>query len=155
MYFPKIVWSGLILGALFLNACDSKTTSDSTASSPATSPVSSAASSNDDKSGKTNSELAAEIDGVSLKLVPQKEANATHLDLFLQYSDSNNSIPDAKVFAMVQSPDGKEQRLPMKYDAGDKHYTVILPGKAAGQYQVKITAEVKGKPVAGRFSFNR
>ena len=43
----------------------------------------------------------------------------------------------------------------MKYAVADKHYTDIMPGKAAGQYQVKVTAEVKGKPVAGRFSFSR
>jgi hypothetical protein len=31
----------------------------------------------------------------------------------------------------------------------------MLPEKAAGQYQVKITSDIDGQKVDGRFSFNQ
>ena len=153
MFFSKFVSSGLLLGALFLTACDSKTAT--TESSPSTAPSLAASTASAAPTGKTQSGMVAEVDGIHLQQKPEKAADETHLDLFVQTSDSHSSITDAKVVAIVQSPDGKEQSIPMKYAAADKHYTGVVPGKAAGQYQVKVTAEVKGKPVAGRFSFSR
>ncbi len=96
-----------------------------------------------------------ETSGIHLELVPEKEAEKTHLDLYLQKGDNHEPIPTAKVVAQVQTPDGKQQSLDMKYAAEDKHYTAIVPGKTAGQYQVKITADVSGKKVDGRFTFDR
>jgi hypothetical protein len=151
MFLNKFASASLLLAALFLTACDSKNISNSTKSSPANIASSVSASPID----KVQSGMVAEIDGVHLELKPEKEANATHLDLFVQQSDSHSPIADAKVVALVQSPDGKEQSFPMKYDAQDKHYTAILPGKAVGQYQVKIAAEIKGKTISGRFLYSR
>jgi hypothetical protein len=96
-----------------------------------------------------------ETNGIHLELVPEKETEKTHLDLYVQKGDNHESIPTAKVVAQIQTPDGKQQSLEMKYATEDKHYTAIVPGKTAGQYQVKITADVSGKKVDGRFTFDR
>lgn len=89
-----------------------------------------------------------------LELVSEPEANGTHLDFYLQTGDNHQPIADAKVTAQVQSPDGKQQTLNLTYDVSGKHYAALLPEKAAGQYQVKITSDIKGEKVDGRFAFN-
>ena len=96
-----------------------------------------------------------ETQGIHLEMVPEKAADKTHLDLYVQKGDNRAPIPTAKVVAQIQTPDGKQQSLNMKYSADDKHYTAIVPGKTAGQYQVKITADVNGKKIDGRFTFDR
>ncbi|PSM49617.1 hypothetical protein C7Y66_08090 [Chroococcidiopsis sp. CCALA 051] len=90
-----------------------------------------------------------------LELVSEKEANGIHLDLYLQRGDNHQAIPNAKVTAQIQSPDGTQKNLNFKYDSSGKHYTTLLPGKATGQYQMKVTADVKGEKVNGRFSFKQ
>jgi hypothetical protein len=90
-----------------------------------------------------------------LELVPEKGEKGTHLDLYLQRGDNHEAIPNAKVTAQVQSPDGTQKNLNFKYDPSGKHYTTLLPGKATGQYQMKVTADVKGEKVNGRFSFKQ
>jgi len=40
----------------------------------------------------------------------------------------------------------------MKYDAGDKHYTAILPSAAAGEYKAAYhSVDINGEKVNGRF----
>lgn len=90
-----------------------------------------------------------------LEFVPAPEANGTHIDLFLQRGDNHQAIPNAKVTAQVQMPDGTQKTLPLKYDAKGKHYTALLSSKASGQYQVKINADIKGEKVNGRFTFKK
>ncbi len=90
-----------------------------------------------------------------LEFVPEPEANGTHMDFFLQRGNNHQAIPNAKVTAQVQMPDGTQKTLPLKYDTKGKHYTALLAGKASGQYQVKINADIKGEKVNGRFSFKR
>lgn len=90
-----------------------------------------------------------------LELVPEKGEKGTHLDLYLQRGDNHEAIPNAKVTAQVQSPDGTQKNLNFKYDPSGKHYTTLLPGKATGQYQMKVTADIKGEKVNGRFSFKQ
>lgn len=96
-----------------------------------------------------------ETNGIHLEMVPEKSADKTHLDLYVQQGGNHEAIPTAKVVAQIQTPDGKQQSIEMKYAADDKHYTAIVPGKAAGQYQVKIIADISGKKVDGRFTFDR
>ncbi|MBD2307280.1 hypothetical protein H6G17_17515 [Chroococcidiopsis sp. FACHB-1243] len=112
-----------------------------------------AGASKDSKSKKGGQ--VVEAGAYHLELVPEKEANGTHLDLYLQRGDNHEAIPNAKVTAQVQSPDGTQKNLSFKYDPSGKHYTTLLPGKATGQYQMKVTADVKGEKVNGRFSFKQ
>lgn len=90
-----------------------------------------------------------------LELVMEKEADATHLDFFLQKGDNHEAIPNAKVTAQVQLPNGSQKSLDMKYDAQDKHYTGILPESTAGEYKVAILSDINGEKVNARYSFKR
>lgn len=90
-----------------------------------------------------------------LEFVSHKANNGVHLDLFLQRGDNHQPIPNAKVTAQVQLPNGKQKNITFAYDAKDKHYTAILAEKTSGQYQVRITAEINGQKVNARFSFRQ
>jgi major membrane immunogen (membrane-anchored lipoprotein) len=153
-----------LAGLLILGACskseqagdntDAKSTQPETAATtPATDKTAAAPSAEHGKPKPGG--MTVETSGIHLEMVPEKEAAATHLDLYVQKGDNHEPIPTAKVVAQVQSPDGKQQSLDMKYDAQGKHYAAVVPGKAAGQYQVKITADISGKKVDGRFNFSR
>ena len=90
-----------------------------------------------------------------LEFVPVKENNGTHLDFYLQKGDNHEAIPNAKVTAQVQLPDGTQKSLDLPYDVAGKHYAALLTEKAAGQYQVKIISDIDGQKVDGRFSFSQ
>ena len=90
-----------------------------------------------------------------LELVPEKEASATHLDFYLFQGDKHEIIPNAKVSADIQLPDGKLKTVPFGYDASGKHYAAVVSEKASGQYQVNITATVGSEQIDGRFKFDR
>ncbi|RAM49978.1 MAG: hypothetical protein C6Y22_19490 [Hapalosiphonaceae cyanobacterium JJU2] len=149
------------VGLLFLGACSNQASESNSSPSVATSETStntgttanSETSAHGDSHGK-NAQVV-EAGKYHLELVPEKEANATHLDFYLQTGDKHEAVTNAKVTADVQSPDGKQKTVPLSYDASGKHYTAKLDGSAAGQYQVKITADVGGEKVNGRFSFNQ
>lgn len=53
----------------------------------------------------------------------------------------------------MQLSDGQQQSLAMKYDAGDKHYTAILPSANSGTYKVAILTDINGEKVDARYSF--
>ncbi|BBC26744.1 hypothetical protein [Pseudanabaena sp. ABRG5-3] len=88
-----------------------------------------------------------------LELVVAPEENGIHLDFFLQKGDTHEAIPDAKVTAQVQLPDGTQKNLDLKYDVPEKHYTLVLSGKAVGEYKVVILSDINGEKVNGRFNF--
>ncbi|MCA1991247.1 MAG: hypothetical protein LDL41_04255 [Coleofasciculus sp. S288] len=90
-----------------------------------------------------------------LEFVPVKEGSGTHLDFYLQKGDNHEPIPNAKVTAQVQLPDGTQKTVDLPYDAEGKHYAALLPETATGQYQVKITSDIDGEKVDGRFTFSR
>ena len=69
--------------------------------------------------------------------------------------DNHESVADAKVSAQIQLPDGTQKSLNLAYDAAEKHYTVKLDSKAAGEYKVAILTDIKGEKVNGRFSFKQ
>lgn len=158
-----------LAGLLILGACSKGEKAADNASSKSTQPETAAttpattapttdktATAPSDEHGKPHpGGTTVEAGGIHLELVPEKEADKTHLDLYVQKGDNHEPIPTAKVVAQVQAPDGKQQSLELKYDAEGKHFAAILPGKTAGQYQVKITADVSGKKVDGRFTFSR
>ncbi|MCP6758321.1 MAG: hypothetical protein NHB32_05955 [Fischerella sp. CENA71] len=146
------------LGLFLLSACNnsSQTTSTDHNSSVTSNPTSIS------PAAKTNNEHGASKDGqvvetgtYHLEFVPEKEASATHMDLYLLKGNNHETVPDAKVTAQVQLPDGKQKSIPMNYDANGKHYTAQLTEKATGQYQIKVIADIKGEKVNGRFTFNQ
>ncbi|HBW87985.1 MAG TPA: hypothetical protein DEG17_03575 [Cyanobacteria bacterium UBA11149] len=163
--------SGLIMlgsvGLLFLAACSSGTPASNSNSSPAPSPAASQPESNNsatstgettaksDHSKSSKGGQVVEAGAYHLEFVPEKEDNGTHLDFYVQKGEAHEAVPNAKVTAQIQLPDGTQKSLDLKYDAEGKHYTALLPEKVAGQYQVKMTADINGEKVDGRFSFNQ
>jgi hypothetical protein len=149
------------IGLLFLGACGSSnqtttTTNSPMASTPAAQPsttTSPVAKSSGDHGGQGGQVI--ESGSYHLELVTAKESTGTHIDFFLQKGDNHEAIPNAKVTAQVQLPDGSQKSLPMTYDAGDKHYTAILPSAAAGEYKVAILSDISGEKVNGRFTFKQ
>ena len=147
----------MVAGLLILGACGRgekvAPTSPQTATTTTPTPTQTSAAVEHGKSHPGGTTI--ETNGIHLELVPEKLADKTHLDLYVQTGENHEPIPTAKVIAQIQSPDGEPQRLNMKYSAIDKHYTAIVPTKTAGQYQVKITADINGKKVDGRFTFDK
>ena len=152
------------IALLFLGACNSGNQATAPASSPAASaPVEPQSSAVASPAAKANSAKkhggqggqVIESGQYHLELVPEKEATETHIDFFLQKGDNHEPIPNAKVMAQVQLPDGSQKALPMKYDADDKHYTAILPSVAAGEYKVVILSVISGEKVNARYSFKQ
>jgi hypothetical protein len=90
-----------------------------------------------------------------LEFIPKQEEGEMHLDFYLQKGDNHEAVPNVKVTAKIQLPDGTKKTLDFKYDDAEKQYTAILLGTATGQYQVKMIAEIDGEKVDGRFSFDR
>jgi hypothetical protein len=143
------------LGLIFLSACSN----DNQASNP----TSGSADSSSETTTETKSEHSEASQGgqvvetgtYHLELVPLKKDSAIHLDFYLQKGDSHEAVPNAEVTAQIQLPDGTQETLDFKYDANGKHYTALLPEKSAGQYQVKMIADINGEKVNGRFSFNQ
>ncbi|MDB9373216.1 FixH family protein [Nodularia sphaerocarpa] len=140
------------VGLLFLGACTNNNPVANT-ETPATS-VTPVAKSNP-QHGATKGGQVVETGTYHLEFLADKEPGGSHLDLYLQTGDTHETVPNANVTAQVQTPDGKEKTIPFTYDAEDKHYTAMLKEQASGQYQVRITADVKGEKVNGRFSFKR
>jgi hypothetical protein len=150
----------LLAGAVFLlSSCNSV---EKTASAPDSKPTTEqAATANPTTAKPATTEHAGkggqvvESGKYHLELVPEKSANETHLDLYVQKGDDHQAISDAKVSGEVQSPDGQSKTVAFTYDAAGKHYAAVFPGKTAGAYQLKVTAAIGGDQADGRFSFDR
>ena len=159
--FQPAILSLSVACLALLGACGSNTPTASTTTKPVETAIAKASSAPsmtkpEAKQGEPKQGGQVIESGIyHLELVPEKEENSTHLDFFLQKSDSHEAIPDAKVTAQIQLPDGTQQNFDLTYDAGGKHYTVMLPSKAAGEYKVAILSDIKGEKVNGRFSFKK
>lgn len=165
----KSVKSSLIVlgsvGLLLLGACSndnraahtqtSPTITTSTSTTQSQTPSASSATKTEGKHGKSHGGTVVETEAYHLEFVPLNEVNGTHLDFYLQRGDNHEAISNAKVTALVQLPDGTQKTIPLTYDATGKHYKGMLAEKASGQYQVKVTSDVNGKKVDGRFTFNK
>ncbi|ODG98432.1 hypothetical protein A4S05_08860 [Nostoc sp. KVJ20] len=149
------------IGLLFLGACGNQASESSSNPSVATSETATntgtTANSKKSAHGGSGSKNAQVVEAgkYHLEFVPEKEGSTTHLDLYLQTGDKHEAVPNAKVTADIQSPDGKQKTVTLTYDADGKHYATKLEGVIAGQYQVKVTANVGTEKVNGRFSFNQ
>ncbi|MEB3309647.1 MAG: hypothetical protein VKJ02_05395 [Snowella sp.] len=90
-----------------------------------------------------------------LKFIAENEKSGIHLDVFLQRKDNKQTITNAQVTGQIQLPNGQQKNLTFTYDAKGKHYMTLIKEKAAGQYQVRVTANINGQKVNARFSFKR
>lgn len=167
----KLLKSGLILlgsvGFILLGSCNNSASNTEAASPAANTSKTEAAST--DKNDKEDSHKHASHEGKEhshggqvvelgqyhLELVSEKEDKGSHIDFYLEKGEKHDPVPNAKVTAQIQLPDGTQKTIPLTYEAEGKHYTAVLPEKATGQYQVKVTADVNGEKVDGRFSFNQ
>jgi hypothetical protein len=160
-----LIGSGIV-SLLALGSCSSNPTSSSTPApaqtttattatktEAATSPSSEAKTETQEHGKPKQGGQVVESGAYHLELVPEKEESGVHLDFFLQKGDNHEVIADAKVKAQVKLPDGTQKSLDLAYDASGKHYTILLPTKATGEYQVAILSDIKGERVNGRFSF--
>jgi hypothetical protein len=147
------------LGLLFLGACGNDNKASDTNTSPASPPVASQPASSAPAAATgaqaTKGGQVVQSGAYHLEFVTEKEATGTHLDLYLQKGDKKEPVPNAKVSAQVQLPNGKQQTLAFKYDPEGKHYAVVFPGKDPGQYPVKVNADINGEKVDGRFTFTQ
>jgi hypothetical protein len=149
----------LVLGACSNNSSTPSQTGNTSSSTPAPttetanpSPAPEALKS-DNTASKQGGQVVKAGD-YHLEFVPSKEGDGTHLDFFLYKGDSTEVIPDAKVVARVEFPDGTQKEIPLKYEAAGKHYGEKLSGgSVAGDYKVAILTDINGEKVNGRFSF--
>lgn len=166
--FSFIVVSSFAL--LVLGACSSGNPTANTSSSPATisspamSPSAIAAGSKATSTPANKSEHSedapkggqvVESGDYHLQFVPEKDANVAHLDFYLLKGEKHETVPNAKVTAQVQLPDGSQKSLAMIFDPAEKHYTAKLPNAPTGAYKVVILSDIGGNKVNGRFSFKQ
>ncbi|PMB09472.1 hypothetical protein CEN49_06500 [Fischerella thermalis CCMEE 5273] len=90
-----------------------------------------------------------------LEFVAEPKDDGNHLDFYLKKGEKHDVVPDAKVTAQVQLPDGSQKSLPLTYEAKEQHYHAVLSEKAAGEYKVAILSDINGEKVNGRFTFKR
>lgn len=110
--------------------------------------------SHDHKEGKEHSHGGQVVESgqYHLELATKKESDGIHMDFFLEKGKKHESVTNAKVSADVQLPDGTQKTIDLKYKPDGKHYFALLPGGAAGQYQVRINVDAGGEKVNGRFT---
>ncbi len=157
MKFLKLLLAGFSsAGVIFLGACGNSNQATTDIDSPVASSATPAETEQSHRAGAPQAGgQVVESGPYHLEFVPVKEAGGTHIDFYLQSGDNHEAISNAQVTAQVQLPDGTQKTLPLSYDAEGKHYTALLPGKTAGEYQVAVLSDIKGEKVNGRFTFSQ
>jgi hypothetical protein len=155
MQFRRMLATLSGLGVFLLAACGSHlaTAPSPIVSAPTGTPVAANNPPNNNHGG--NGGQIVETGKYHLELVPKTTTVGFHLDFYLQAGENHAPVPNAKVTAQVLLPDGSQKSLEMKYDAEDKHYTVLLPSTIPGNYQVAILSDIRGEKVNGRFRFTQ
>ena len=146
------------LGLMSLVACsNSPTATQSPAQSPAPSsqPIATNSPTTIGSGVSNQGGMVVEVGPYHFELMPEKKGNETHLDLFLQKGDNHEAIPNAKVTAQVQLPDGTQKSIAMIYDATGKHYAGTLGTAATGEYKVAVQAEINGEKANARYTFKQ
>ncbi len=166
-YLKLTLVSLFAFGSLLMTACSNanQPTATTASTETATSPSPSAeAKGNDKKDGHTHKDgehkagehthggQVVESGQYHLELVSEKEDTGIHLHFHLEKGEKHEPVSNAKVTAQVQLPDGSQKKIDFQYDAKEKEYTASLPGKAVGQHQLKLTADIGGEQVNGRFT---
>ena len=158
----KSLKSNLIIlgsvGLLLLVACNKGDQASDTNSNSASSPVASQPASSAPAAAPataTKGGQVVESGAYHFEFLTEKKATGTHLYLYLQKKDKKEPVPNAKVTAQVQLPNGKQQTLALKYDAKGKRYAVVFPSKQPGQYPVNMTVIINGVKVENRIVFNQ
>jgi hypothetical protein len=164
MRFIKLLLISLgSVSLIFLGACGNNNQATNANSENSPTPAKSTAQPTDTAKTESSGHAAKPLKGgqvvesgpYHLEFVPVKEDKGTHLDFYLQTGDNHEAIPNAKVTAQIQLPDGTQKTVDLPYDAAGKHYAALVPATAVGQYQVKITSDIDGEKVDGRFSFSK
>jgi len=156
----------LVIGGvamLTLGACSSNSPTSSETTNTPSSPVAASPTTSPDATQTTAKNPASRQGGqvvksgdYHLEFVPSKEGDGTHLDFFLYKGDSTEVIPDAKVTARVEFPNGTRQNIDLPYEPAGKHYGKKLPDASVpGDYNVAILTDVNGEKINGRFSFKQ
>ncbi len=156
IFIRLILKSSLILfagfGSLSLSACGKSEPAANTPASPA--PVVTPVDDDHFHDNHAGEDVQVVVSGVyHLEFVAELKDSGVNLDFHLENEDSHKSIPDAKVSATVQSPNGNETTLTLPYEAQGDHYVAFLPASEKGQYNVTILMEVNGNQVRSPFSF--
>jgi hypothetical protein len=102
-----------------------------------------------------NKEEDANNSHYHLELTTDRTKDGIYIDFYLQDRQNLQTISNANVIAEVELPTKEQIELELVYDEHSKHYTVLLPQKLPGLYQVRITANLQGEIIKGFFSFNQ
>jgi hypothetical protein len=157
-HFKLTLVSLFTLACLFLNACTNspqeKANTTSTTTAPFPSP-SAATKDKDKKDGHSHGGQIVESGQYHLELVTEKEDQGIHLHFHLEKGEKHEPVGNAKVTAQVQLPDGSQKNIDFQYDAKEKVYAANMPSKPAGQYQLKLTANIGSEQVNGRFTVSQ
>jgi hypothetical protein len=149
------------VGLMFLTSCGGGTTTTPASPTASIPPVALSAKPAEKKPDKAEAEkkpgsgMVVESGAYHLELMPEKEDGATHLDLFLQQHETHATIPNAKVTAQVQIPDGSQKSVDMTYSPEGKHYTAKIESAAPGEYKVAVQSTIGTDKVNARYTFRQ
>lgn len=139
------------------NSNPTEATSASTAKSDSKAPETHTEGDGHDHSGNGHGKggQVLETGDYHLEFLTHKADNGVSLDFVIEKGEAHTPITTAKVTAQVQLPDGTQQALDMKYDAGEKVYKAVLAQAPTGEYNVAVLSEVDDKKMNSRFSFKQ